>query len=149
VARFTTALLPPPAPKPGVHIARIVRARERTSENGNAMLRMVARFSDLSELDFTITFVPKAAKLISFFCRSCDLELPKDEGIEVEIRPDDVLGRIFYPVVEADGEGLEAIPKITRFLSRAESLAVNPALAELKIQPQAPRTLKALNRGQL
>jgi hypothetical protein len=149
VARFTTAPLPPPGPRPGIHAARIVKATEKTSEAGNTVLRMTARFSDLSELSFAITFVERAAKLIGFFCRSCDLELPQVQGVEVEIRPEDVTGRIFYPLVEMDGDGLEAIPKITRFLSRSEAIAANPAITELKIQPQSPRTLRAVNGGSL
>lgn len=147
MAKFITASLPPPTPNLGVHVARIVKAREKVSDAGNAMLVMVARFADLSELGFVVTFVPKAARLVGFFCRSCDLELPKGDGIEVEIRPGDVLGRIFYPVVELDGEGLEAVAKITRFLSRAEALAANPKLAEIQLQPQASRVLKLINGG--
>jgi hypothetical protein len=143
VARFVTASMPPPAPSPGIHLARIIRAKESVSENGNSVLRMTARFPDQSELSFAITFVERAAKLIGFFCRSADLELPKGEGVEVEIRPADVLGRIFYPVVELDGE---AIPKITKFLSRSEALAINPALEKIALSPQAPVTLPVVRK---
>jgi hypothetical protein len=149
VARFVTASLPPPAPQPGVHVARIVKAKERTSENGNPMLVMTAKFVDSAELGFVITFVPKAAKLVAYFCQSCDLILPEGDGVEVEIRPEDVEGRIFYPIVELDGDGLEATPRVTRFLSRAEALSVNPKLAEIRVQEQSPRTLRAVNGGSL
>lgn len=149
MARFVTAALPPPAPQPGVHVARIVKAKERVSEAGNTMLIMTAKFLDHSELGFVITFVPKAAKLVGFFCRSCGLELPEGAGVEVEIRPEDVEGRVFYPVVELDGDGLEATPRVTRFLSRAEALSVNPKLAEIRVQEQSPRTLRAVNGGSL
>jgi hypothetical protein len=147
MARFVTASLPPPPPKPGVHVARIIRAREKVSENGNPVLRMTARFPDHTELDFAITFVERASKLVGFFCRSCGLELPKGEGVEVEIRPTDVEGRIFYPAVELDGEGLESVPRITKFLSRAEALAINPALAEIRIQEQQPVALPVVGNN--
>jgi hypothetical protein len=149
VARFITAPMPPPAPKPGVHVARIIRAKEKTSENGNPVLRMTARFPDQSELSFAVTFVPKAAKLVGFFCRSCGLELPKGDGVEVEIRPTDVLGRAFYPVVEMDGEEIEAAPKITRFLSRSEALAANPRLASVTLQPQQTLVLPIVRQPSL
>ena len=113
------------------------------------MLIMTAKFVDHSELGFVITFVERAAKLVSFFCRSCELELPEGAGVEVEIRPEDVEGRIFYPVVELDGDGLEAVPKITRFLSKTEAIAANPAIAQVKLQSQSPRTLRAINGGSL
>jgi hypothetical protein len=106
------------------------------------MLIMKARFPAGEQLGFVITFVPKAAKLVGYFCRSIELELPEDDGVEVEIRPADVLGRYFYPVVELDGDGAEAVPKITRFLSRAEALAANPKLGAVQLQAQVPRTLR-------
>jgi hypothetical protein len=57
MARFTTAPLPPPPPKPGAHVARISAAKEKISENGNPMLILSARFPDGAELGFIITFV--------------------------------------------------------------------------------------------
>jgi hypothetical protein len=108
---------------------------------------MQAVFPGGEQLSFAITFVPQAAKLVGYFCRSIELELPKDEGIEVEIRPSDIVGRYFYPLVELDGEGLEAVPKITRFLSRAEALAARPELASVQLQPQTPRVLKPVAGG--
>jgi hypothetical protein len=146
VARFTPTSLPPPAPAPGVHVARIVRAKEKVSEAGNAMLVMTVRFADLSELGFIITFVERAARLVTYFCRSCELVMP--EG-ELEIRPADVEGRIFYPVVELDGEGLEAVPKITRFLDRQTALAANPRLADIKLGPQQPLALPIVRKPSL
>lgn len=148
MARFVTAALPPPAPKPGVHVARVVKAKERTSENGNPMLVMTAKFADSAELGFVITFVPKAAKLVNYFCKSCDLILPEGDGVEVEILPHHVEGRIFYPVVELDGDGLEAVAKITRFLSRSEALAINPSIATIRVN-QEPAELSAVRRPQV
>src|SRR6516162_9075878 len=104
MARFTTASLAPPAPAHGVHVAKIIRAKEKISESGNTMLLMQAQFPGGEQLGFAITFVPKAAKLVGYFCRSIELELPKEEGVEVEIKPSDVLNRYFYPVVELDGQ---------------------------------------------
>jgi hypothetical protein len=148
MARFITVPLPPPAPKPGVHIARITQAREKVSEAGNPMLVMTAKFVDSAELGFVITFVPKAAKLVAYFCKSCDLILPEGEGVEVEILPRHVEGRIFYPVVELDGDGLEAVPRITRFLSRSEALAINSAIATVRVN-QEPAELSAVRRPQV
>jgi hypothetical protein len=147
MARFTTTSLAPPPPSAGVHVAKIIRARERTSEAGNTMLVMQAQFSAGEQLGFIITFVPRAAKLVGYFCRSTELELPTDQGVEVEIKPSDVLGRYFYPLVELEGEGVEAVPKITRFLSRSEALAARPELAGVQLHPQPPRALTPLTKG--
>jgi hypothetical protein len=65
---------------------------------------MTAQFPGGEHLAFAITFVERAAKLIGYFCRSIEIELPKGDGVEVEIRPADVLGRYFFPVVERDKE---------------------------------------------
>jgi hypothetical protein len=144
VARFTTASVAPTVPIPGVHVARISKAKEKTSQNGNAMLVMSARFVGGEELSFVTTFVEKAAKLVTYFCRSAELELPKEDGVEVELRAEDVLGRYFYPVVELDGDGLEAVPKITRVLSRAEALARSPLLAKVRLESQCLCTLRPI-----
>jgi hypothetical protein len=147
MARFTIAALAAPAPQPGVHVAKIIRAKEKESEAGNSMLVMQAQFPAGEQLTFVITFVPEAARLVGYFCRSIELDLPINEGVEVEIRPADVLGRYFYPVVELDGDGVEAIPKITRFLSRTEAIAARPEIAGVQLQPQAPRALKCVTGG--
>ena len=146
MARFTTAPLSPPAPPVGVHIARVTKARERISEAGNTVLLMTAQFPQGEQLGFAITFVEQAVKLIGYFCRSAELELPKEAGVEVEIKPADVEGRYSYPVVEYDGEGLEAVAKITRFLSRAEAITANSKLSEIKVQ-QTSRALKPISGG--
>jgi hypothetical protein len=127
-------------------VARIVKAKERTSSNGNSMLVMTARFPGGEELGFVLTFVPKAVALIGYFCRSARLTLPQGEGIEVEICPDDVLGRYFYPVAELDSDGT---PRITRFLSREEALALNPGIASAKLEPQDSRILALIQNEQL
>jgi hypothetical protein len=147
MGRFTTAPLPPPAPPAGIHVAKIIRAKETLSEAGNSVLRMQARFPGGEELPFAITFVPQAARVVGFFCRSLDLELPGGDGVEVEIKPADVLGRYFFPVVEIDGQGVEAVAKIVRFLSRTEAIAARPELAGIKLQSQTPHTLKPITGG--
>jgi hypothetical protein len=144
MARFTITSLAPPAPPPGVHVAKIIKAREKTSEAGNTVLLMTAQFLQGEQLGFAITFVEKAAKLLGYFCRSLELELPGEKGVEVEIKPSDVEGRYFYPLVEADEDGT---PRITRFLTRSEALVQNPAIAEVKLQPQVPRILKPVAGG--
>lgn len=149
VARFTTTSLAAPSPQPGIHVAKIIKAREKQSDAGNTILAMTAQFPGGEQLAFAITFVERAAKLVGYFCRSIELELPKGDGIEVEIRPADVLGRYFFPVVELDGEGLEAVPKITRFLSRAEALAARPELDQIRIQSQSPKSLRPVKGGTL
>jgi hypothetical protein len=87
MVRFTTAPLQPRGPSPGVHVARIIKAKEKTSQNGNAMLVMSGRFIGGEELSFVITFVEKAAKLVTYFCRSAELELPKEDGVEAYRSP--------------------------------------------------------------
>jgi hypothetical protein len=44
--------------------------------------------------------------------------------------------------VELDGDGLNATAKITRFLSRAEALALSPELTKVRLGPQSARALK-------
>jgi hypothetical protein len=48
---------------------------------------MSGRFIGGEELSFVITFVEKAAKLVTYFCRSAELELPKEDGVEAYRSP--------------------------------------------------------------
>ena len=102
MARFTIEDPPAPPPSPGAHVARIIRAKEKTSTAGHPMLIMTARFADLSELGFVITFAPTTGKIVSYFCRSAELTMPPGGTGEAEILPEDVPGRHFYPFVEYD-----------------------------------------------
>jgi len=143
MARFTTARVEPPV-APGAYAARIVKAREKTSEAGNQMLLMTARLSTGAEIPFVVTFAPsqKSAKLVAYFARSLDLIIPEGEAVEIELLPQDVLNRAFYPQIELDDEGQA---KIVRFLSRQEAVAINPKIAEIRLRPQSPRQLQSLN----
>jgi hypothetical protein len=147
MARFTTAKLEPPVAA-GVYVARIVKAREKTSEAANQMLVMTARLSTGAEIPFVVTFAAsrKSAKLVAYFARSLDLIIPEDEGIEIELLPQDVLDRVFYPQIELDNDGQ---PRIVQFLSRQEAIAINPQIAEVRLRPQSPRQLRPVNGGLL
>jgi hypothetical protein len=142
MARFTTAKLEPPV-QPGAYVARVIKAREKTSEAGNQMLLLTARLSTGAEIPFVVTFAPsqKSAKLITYFARSLDLIVPEGEGVETELLPRDVLDRVFYPQIELDNEGQA---KIMRFLAREEAIAINPEIAQIRLRPQSPRQLRPM-----
>ena len=140
MARFTTAPPEPLPPPAGVHVCKIVEAKERTSQNGNAVLAMRLRFPGGEELSPLITFAESTRKIVGYFARSAGLILPTEPDVECEILPGDVLNRyLFVEVVYDDGT-----PRVARYLSRDEALAVNPRLVEIRVQPQEPRILKPL-----
>jgi hypothetical protein len=145
MARLTIPELLPSGPKPGVHVARIAEVKERVSEVGNTVWSLLANFPGKTTLRFCVTFAPsgKAQRLIAFFARSLDLILPQEPGAQVDLRPEDIEGRLFYCTVELDEEGA---PRITKFLRKDEAFAINPALRELAVAPQEPRTIRLVEK---
>ena len=134
MARFTTTSLGTPPPSAGVHIGRILTAKERTSENGNQVLSMRLRFPGGEELSAALTFTESTRKIIGYFARSAGLVLPTEAGAECEILPGDVLDRYLYvEVAYDDGE-----PRVARYLSREEALSLNPALAQINCSLSNP-----------
>jgi hypothetical protein len=140
MARLVIPELIPSGPKVGIHIGRIVEAKEKVAESGNVVWILLAKFPDRSELRFHVTFATsdKSRRLVMFFLKSLDLVLPEAVGAQIDLLPRDVQGRLFYCLIEPDSEGA---PRITKFLSRAEALGLNPALAQIATAPQAPRTI--------
>jgi hypothetical protein len=143
MVRLIIPELLPSGPKAGVHIARIAEVKEKVAESGNVVWRISARFVDKSRLTFYVTFAPseKAQRLVAFFARSLDLILPGAPGAQVDLRPEDIQGRLFFCTVELDSEGA---PRITKFLRKDEAFAINPALSNVAVAPQEPRTIRAV-----
>ena len=142
MARFTVAKLDA-LPSPGVFAGRIIVAREKTAESGNPTLRLRARFHDGSELPFVITLAAseKAAKLVGYFARSCDIVLPP-AGAEAELRAADVENRLFFAEVALDENGE---PRIVKFLSKQEACVRNPEIGKLSFHPQEPLRLQPVD----
>jgi hypothetical protein len=142
---FST-LPPPPPPIPaGVHLGKVVKATEKTSANGNQMISMTIELPppDRQRIGCVLTFVGAAKPVINAFCASAGLPGPTAPDIQVELSAYHCLGRYLYFKVEQDEDGG---PKITRFITREQALAINPKLAGVAIQPQAPVTLPILER---
>jgi hypothetical protein len=145
MVRLIVPELLPSGPKAGVHIARIAEVKEKIAETNNVVWRISARFVDKSQLVFSVTFAPseKAQRLVAFFLRSLELVLPTEPGAQVDLRPEDIQGRLFYCTVELDEEGA---PRITKFLRKDEAFAINPELRKVAAAPQEPRTIRAVDR---
>ena len=135
----------PPIPD-GCHVAKVVKAEERTSENGNAMIVMKLQLSEGQTLPCCLTFVNKARAAINAFCNSAELLCPEGSDVEVNLTTADCLGRYLYVTIinEDDGQGGDPFPKIVRFLTREAALIKNPAIANVKLQPQQPRNLRPI-----
>jgi hypothetical protein len=140
MARFTIPELLPNGPKAGVHIARIAEVKEKVSEAGNVVWSLLAKFPDRSELKFYVTFADsdKSRRLVVFFLKSLGLVLPEAPGSQIDLSPNDAKDRLFYCAIELDSDGA---PKITKFLSREEALAMNPAISRVAVAPQEPRVI--------
>jgi hypothetical protein len=138
----TFSTLPPqPLPiPPGVHLGKIVKAVEKVSERGNAMISMVIELPPpgRERLPCILTFVEAARPVVNAFCSSAGLLKPVEPDVQVELAAHHALGRYLYFKVEHDEDGA---PKITRFITREAALLIDPSLAEVKIQPQIPVTL--------
>lgn len=140
-------LPPPPPPIPaGVHSAKVLQAKVGISSNGNETLTMRLGFPGGERITSILTFVPAAARVISCFCDSAELLRPEGGTGEFDLTVADVTGRYLYIVVtsDPDPDTGDLIPHITRFLTRAEALQRNPAIAQVKLQPQSPRALRAV-----
>jgi hypothetical protein len=145
MVRLTIPELLPSGPKPGVHIARIAEVKEKVAESGNMVWNLLARFPDKSVLRFYVTFADsdKSRRLVVFFLRSLDLVLPDSPGAQIELSPDDARGRLFYCTVELDEDGA---PRISKFLQRAEAVALNPLLSKVAVAHQEPRVIGRAER---
>jgi hypothetical protein len=144
---FTTLALTPEVPA-GAHLGKIVKAVERVSERGNQMIVMTIELPppDRQRLACTITFVPAARALVNAFCSSAGLVKPIEPDIEVELGAAHCLGRYLYFKIELDEDGA---PRISRFIGRETALQLNPRLAEVKTQPQAPVVLPIVRKPSL
>lgn len=143
---FSTLPPQPPPIQPGVHLGKIVKAVEKVSERGNEMISMVIELPPpgRERLPCILTFVEAAKPVINAFTQSAGLLRPSEPNVEVELSANHCLGRYIYFKLEHDEEGA---PKISRFISRDAALLINPRLAEVAIQPQAPVTLPIVSNN--
>jgi hypothetical protein len=149
--RFTNAAPLPPQIAPGIHSAKVLSATVGISPAGNETLKMRLTFPGGERITSVLTFVPAASRVISCFCDSAELIRPDGGAKEFDLTPPDVVGRYLYVVVasDPDPDTGDLVPRVTRFLTRAEALQRNPAIAQVKLQPQSPRILRAINGGSL
>jgi hypothetical protein len=137
--------LPPAQPSisPGVYVAKIITAKEKISENGNDMLVMKLMIPDGRSIGSVLTFVPAAQPVINAFCDSAELRKPAEADIAVDLRAADCLNRYVYVTISVETDGQTgAQPKVIRFLTREEALAINPELAKVQLREQAPLELQ-------
>jgi hypothetical protein len=144
----TFRTLPPveTPPAPGIYVGKIIKALERTSENGNPMLILRLQLPDGKTLPSILTFVKAAEPVINAFCQSAELLRPSEPNIEVDLRPDHCLNRYIYFRLEHDEDGAS---RITRFIDRQAALAANPRLADIKLGPQQPLALPIVRKPSL
>jgi hypothetical protein len=130
----------------GTHIAKVTKAEERLSANGNEMLVLQLTLPDGRTLPCCLTFVDKAHVAINAFCDSANLLRPAEKDLQAELTAGDCLGRYLYISVVNDVTDAESdpFPRITRFLTREAALLKNPTLAKVLLREQPPRTLKTV-----
>ena len=136
--------LPPrPAPIPfGVYVAKVAAAKERVSEAGNDMLTLRLVLPDGRMVSSTLTFVPNAQPVINAFCDSADLRKPAEANVSVDLNASHCLGRYVYVTIAVDTDNATgAFSRVTRYLTRSETLAINPELAKVALREQAPLEL--------
>jgi hypothetical protein len=143
--RFTNAEPLPPAIAPGVHSAKVLSATVGVSPAGNETLKMRLTFPGGERITSVLTFVPQSSRVVSCFCDSAELIRPDGGAKEFDLTVADVVGRYLYVVVasDPDPDTGDLVPRVTRFLTRAEALQRNPSIASVKLQPQSPRVLNA------
>jgi hypothetical protein len=142
MASFNT--LPPAMPPipAGVHVAKIISAKDKLSDAGNEMIVMKLMIPDGRTIGSVLTFVPAAQPVINAFCDSADLRKPAEADVGVDLFARDCLGRYVYVVVTVETDNRTGVaPKVTRFLKREEALAINPDLAKVPLREQAPLEL--------
>jgi hypothetical protein len=127
--------LPPRQPSipPGVYVAKVIAAKEKISEASNDMLVMKLMIPDGRTIGSVLTFVPAAQPVINAFCDSADLPKPTDPDVAVDLNANHCFGRYLYIIAETDNQA-GTQPKVTRFLTRAEALAVNPGTNQAHAQ---------------
>jgi hypothetical protein len=140
---FTT--LPPRRPPipAGVHVVKIIAAKEKLSEAGKDMIVMKLMVPDGRTIGSVLTFCEAARPVISAFCGSAGLRTPAEADIAVDLTASHCLGRYLYIVVSVETDGQTGTqPKVTRFLTREEALAINPELAKVQLREQQPLELQ-------
>jgi hypothetical protein len=111
---------------PGVYVAKVIAAKEKISEAGNDMPVMKLRLPDGRTIGSVLTFVPAAQPVINAFCDSADLRKPADPDVAVDLSDSHCLCRYVYITVSVETDNQTgAQPKVTRFLTRVEALAIN------------------------
>jgi hypothetical protein len=147
--RFLTNVQAGAAIPDGVYVCKVTKAVEKVSERGNAMISMTLSLADGRSLPCILTFVEAARPVINAFCSSAELAKPLEHGIEVELTAHHCLGRYLYVVItNISDPASDPIPRISRFITREQALIKNPALAQIKLSPQEPRTLKPITGGE-
>jgi hypothetical protein len=130
----------------GVYVLKVIKATEKVSERGNPMIVMTLSLQDGRSLGCVPTFVQAARPVINAFCESANLQRPPGDGVEVELSAKHCRGTYLYATIVNDGGDLSSdpMPHVSRFLTREQALIKNPALAEIKLQPQTPIILPVL-----
>jgi hypothetical protein len=149
VPRFLTKLSPSSVIPDGVYVVKVTKATEKVSERGNEMIVMTLSLPDGRSLSCILTFVEAARLVINAFCSSADLVKPLKDEIEVELTARHCLGRYLYITVVNDAGEVtdDPAPHVSRFLTREQALTKNPALAQIKLEPQEPLVLPVIRTG--
>jgi hypothetical protein len=126
----------PPIPN-GTYVAKIVSAKEKLSVAGHDMIVMKLALPDGQTIASILTFVPAARPVINAFCDSCELSRPAERGVSVELPARILIERYCYITITNDtDEDGNLSSHVTRFLTRAEALIKNPALAKIAVRQQ-------------
>ena len=127
---------------------QVIDCTETVSTKGSDMfkLKLTTVPHDRYVYDYLV-FHPKAAWVITDFCRSSGLELPDHEA-DVDIHPNDCLSHVCYAeLVHQVGRDGKTQLSVERYVSRNEAIAINPALVRLNVPSGTPPPKKLQKAG--
>lgn len=147
--RFSPTKLLRDAPPDGVHIFRIAKVVEKTSERtGYPLLVMTLETPEFKRITSVLTFCEQAKAVISAVCRSAGLIMPENPDVDVTLEAHHLLSRYIYGVIVSSAGDLlnDPEPRVTRFLTREQAIQKNPAIAQIPLRILPVVTLPVIAR---
>ena len=128
----------------GVYVLKVTKATEKVSERSNPMIVMTLSLPDGRSLGCVLTFVEAARPVLNALCESANLQRPPGDGVEIELSAEHCRGRYLYATIINDVS--DPVPRISRFVSREETLIKNPDLPQINLQQQPAVVLPVVRR---
>jgi hypothetical protein len=133
-------------PDPGVYVAQVIAGKNGETKGNNndpehypMMVLTLSTVPDKRRLFYHLIFGGRGVFTVEDFCKSAELELPEEEGLELSLPIEDCLYRIVYPLVgqEEDNGGILRA-RVKKLLSREWALNRDPDLEAIPLPPNVP-----------